>query len=379
MPLSIQKSELLEVVQRAYALAPPKSSLQILSNVKITCGGGQIEVTATDLDQSIRCTGQAEGDASFDVAINARKLFDIVREVPDGTVTIDEDENVLSIVSEKGFSCKVAGADVADFPAFPDVGEAVTFEIAVDDLRRTVGKSSFAVSKDTTRSCLCGVLWEIDGERCTMVATDGHRLGRSLVERNTGLTEKISVIISQKSLLHLTKVAESGDTDATLNVAVGEKYVVFTGERFTLCSKLIDGPYPDYEKVIPKSNPKHAVVDRTALINAVRRVSVLSNQKTHLVKFKFTAETLEVTVLNRDIGGEAREVLPVQYTGEDHNIGFNGQYFSEILSIADTEKVQLDMNTQISACLILPWDKDTEAPVPSDLFLIMPLRLMDEV
>lgn len=377
--LTVSKAALLEVVQKAYALAPPKSSLQILSNLKLSCSPERIEITATDLDQSIRCSCPAEGTADFQVAINARKLFDIVREIPDGDISIEEDENVLSIVSDKGFSCKVAGADVADFPEFPNVQDTTDVDMLVTDFRRTVTKASFAVSKDATRSCLCGVLWEIEGDRCTMVATDGHRLGRSHVLANTGITENVSVIVSPKTLLHVSRIVDSDDPDATMAVSIGEKYLVVGGENFTLCSKLIEGPYPDYSKVIPKSNPKSALLSRATLIDAVRRVSVLSNQKTHLVKFHFDGNTLEVMVLNRDIGGEAREVVAVEYDGEEHTIGFNAQYLSEILQIAQTDKVRLEMNTQISACLILPWNEDTTAPVDTELFLIMPLRLMDEV
>jgi DNA polymerase-3 subunit beta len=175
----------------------------------------------------------------------------------------------------------------------------------------------------------------------------------------------------------VSKISESGEEDVRLGISIGENYIVVSGPSFTLYSKLLEGPYPDYEKVIPKHNPKQILVNRPLLIDAVRRVSVLSSQKTHLVKVQLSDNQMEVTVLNRDIGGEAREALPVAYDGETHSIGFNAVYFSEILGIVNTPQVRLDMSTQIGACLVLPSNDGGEV-LADDLFLIMPLRLMDE-
>jgi DNA polymerase-3 subunit beta len=219
------------------------------------------------------------------------------------------------------------------------------------------------------------VLWEIEGQRTGMIATDGHRLGSSFHNAEMNVPDHICGIIAPKSIIHLTKIVGADAEEATVSVTMGEKYVLFSTDTITLCSKLIDGPYPDYGKVIPRNNPKKAVVDKRVLIDAVRRVSVLSNQKTHLTKFLFTPNQLEVTVLNRDIGGEARQVLEVEYEGEEHALGFNGHYLSEILNIVDADRVRIEMNTQISACLVFP---ESEEQTTEDLFLIMPLRIMDE-
>jgi DNA polymerase-3 subunit beta len=297
--------------------------------------------------------------------------------MPEGEISIDQEESVLTLISDKGFSCKIACADVADFPAFPAVEQGVQFEVALTQFRRMVEKSSFAVSKDTTRSCLCGVLWEIDKDRCGMVATDGHRLGRSYISLNSGLSARTSVIISPKSLLHVARISAEG-TEQRMTVRMGEKYVLFEGEGFRLCSKLLEGPYPDHEKVIPKKNPKTATIERSILVDAVRRVLVLSSQKTHLVKLRFSGTTAEVMVLNRDIGAEAREVVPIAYESPELVIGFNGVYLSEILNIVDTATVKIEMNTQISACLVLPNPAKDAKGQHDELFLIMPLRLMDE-
>ncbi len=379
MSLTVDKKLFVDLQQKAFPIVPTKSSLQILSNFRLTSIDDSFELTATDLDHSIRLRCPVSGDRNLDVTVNARKVFEISRELHEGVLEINVDENVLLLNSGGSFSCKIAGADTQDFPAFPILGETHEFDLPISILKDLVQKSSFAVSKDETRACLCGVLWEIENTRMGMIATDGHRLGSTFYEGEFDVVEKISCIVSPKSLNHLIKILPGDDLEEKVHVAIGEKYIQFTYDTMTLCSKLIDGPYPDYEKVIPKSNPKKAIIENSVLQEAVRRVSVLSSQKTHLVKFTFEDNQLEIVVLNRDIGGEARQIIPVEYEGEKHSIGFNASYLSEILSIAKSARVRIEMNTQISACLVFPIHEEEEMRRGDELFLIMPLRIMDEM
>jgi DNA polymerase III subunit beta len=174
------------------------------------------------------------------------------------------------------------------------------------------------------------------------------------------------------------RILDEKKPEETIAVSLGEKYVLFAIDGVKICTKLIEGPYPDYEKAIPKVNPKKAIINKNALFEAVKRVSVLSNQKTHLVKFVFKHSNLEVVVLNRDIGGEAREIISIDYDGPEHTIGFNAMYLMEIIGIISVPKIRMEMNTHISACLVFPnFEKETEKK-SDDLFLIMPLRIMDE-
>jgi len=379
MSITILKKDLYDLMQKAFPIIPSKSSLQILSNFRLSFTDNLFEISATDLDHSMKVSCNASGNAPFDITVNARKSFDIVRELPDGNVTLDIDEAILIIKSEKGFSCKIAGADSRDFPGFPEVNQKSEFEINCSVLKDMILKSSFAVSKEETRSCLCGVYWEISDNRTGMVATDGHRLGSSFVNSSISIGSLISGILSPKSLLNLIRVIDIKNPDEKLKISIGDKYIVFSKETLIMCSKLIDGPYPDYTKVIPRNNPKKVIINRVTIQDAVRRVSVLSNQKSHLVKFSFSKGFLEIVVLNRDIGGEAREQIQIDYDGDDHSIGFNGQYFEEILDIIKTGKIRLEMNTQISACLIFPeYEPGTEI-ISEDLFLIMPLRIVEEM
>jgi DNA polymerase III subunit beta len=379
MSINVQKKDLLEAMQKAYPIVPSKSSLMILCNFRISYADSILEVSATDVDHSLRVSVGASGDETIDIAVNAKKIFDIVKELPDGLVTVDVDGMVLLIESEKGFSCKISGADPSDFPGVPSMDGGVGFSVDALSLRDIIRKSSFAVAKDESRGSLSGVLWELLPDKMGMVSTDGHRLGCSFIDINLPVGEKVSRIVSQKSVSTLVRITDTNNADEILKIVVGDKYVSFSTPSFTMVSKLIDGQYPEYGKVIPKNNPRVVVADRVSMFDAVRRVSVMSNAKTNLVKLIFDNGEMEATVVNKEIGGEARESVAVEYDGEKHIIGFDGKYFTEILDILKTEKVRLEMNTQISACVIYPIYAEEKDKVSEDLFLIMPLRILDEI
>jgi DNA polymerase III subunit beta len=379
MECKILKSDLYELIQKAYPVVPLKSSLQILSNLKISFLNGAMEISATDLDHSIIVSKQASSNEHKEITVNAKKIFEIVRELPEGDIFLTIDENVLIIESKKGFSCKIAGTNTNDFPEFPAVKNDVSFAIDVLSLKEMIIKSSFAVSKDESRTCLCGIFWNVENKNTGMVATDGHRLGSSFILGDYTVKEKTSMIVAPKTLLHLIRVLESSDAAKNISVSKDEKYVLFSNENIKICSKLIEGPYPDYDKAIPKNNPKKAVVEKGQLFEAVKRVSVLSNQKTHLVKCNLKEGEVEISVFNRDIGGEAHETIPAEYSGEQHTIGFNALYLIEIMNIIKQPKIRMEMNTQISACLIFPHFEKEEDKKTDDTFLIMPLRIMEEI
>jgi len=379
MSINVQKKDLLEAMQKAYPIVPSKSSLMILCNFRISYADSILEILATDVDHSLRVTVGASGDGEIDIAVNAKKIFDVVRELPEGLVTVDVDGMVLMIESEKGFSCKISGADPSDFPGVPSMEGGVGFSVDAPTLRDIIRKSSFAVAKDESRGSLSGVLWELRSDKMGMVSTDGHRLGCSFIDINLPVGESVSRIISQKSVSTLVRITDSDDTEEVLKIVIGEKYISFGAPSFTMVSKLVDGQYPEYGKVIPKNNPRIVVADRVSMFDAARRVSVMSNAKTNLIKLIFRNGEMEATVINKEIGGEARESVGVEYEGDEHIVGFNGKYFTEILDIMKTEKVRLEMNTQISACVIYPVYADEKDKVSEDLFLIMPLRILDEI
>jgi DNA polymerase III subunit beta len=376
MSLSISKQTLFDLLQKAFPIIPIKSTLQILSNFRLSFNNGKLEITATDLDQSIKIISDVKGNEGFDITVNARKIFEIIKELPVGEVKVSVNDNILTLEAGKEFVCKIAGADSHDFPGFPEVSSGAKFDINPSLLKLLILKSSFAVAKDESRACLCGVLWEINPSKTGMVATDGHRLGSCFIKEKFSLKENVNCIVSPKSLSLLNKIVDDKGTDK-ISIIVDSKYITFSTSSFTMCSKLIEGPYPDYKKVIPTINPKEAIIERLLLVNAVKRAAVLSNQKTHLVKFGFSENSLEIAVINKEIGGEAREKITIDSKVDSHTIGFNAQYLMEILEIVKTDKIRIMMNTQISACLICPVYQKDEDKISDDVFLIMPLRIME--
>jgi DNA polymerase-3 subunit beta len=377
MNLVISKSKLYDIIQKALPIIPIKSSLQILSNFKIKFSKNDISISASDLDQSIICSSECETDIKTEITINAKKLYEIVRELPEGNIYLSVDVNVLNIENKKGFSCKIAGISSQEFPDFPEIKEGVSFSISPKVLKEMTIKSSFAVSKEDTKSGLNGIYWKFDQGKTGMVATDGHRLGCSFTKMNFKLEKNFSFICNPKSLNHIVNILKEDNDEEKIDVLVGEKYVIFTFSDIKLCSKLIEGPYPDYEKVIPKSSPKKAIIDKNLIFDAVKRVSVLTTQNSWLIKFIFKNNLLEIIVQNKDIGGEAREIVPIEYTGPEHIIGFNSKYLLEILNLISSNKIRFEMNTQLSPCLIFPeFEKDKEKTF-DDLFLLMPLRIIE--
>ncbi|MCL2219217.1 MAG: DNA polymerase III subunit beta [Chitinispirillia bacterium] len=378
MSVLIQKKDLCEAMQKAIPVVPNKTALLILSNFKLSYSDSELEIMATDADHSLRVTAPASGDGNLEITVNARKILDQVKELPEGELKLYLDGLVLIMETERGLY-KIAGAAPDDFPGIPTVENGVELDMGIFALRDMIQKSAFAVAKDETRIFLSGVLWELSSDKAGMVATDGHRLGYSFIGMNLPVNDTISKIVSHKSVQMLLRITDAKSQDEQLKVVIGDKYVSFSTQAFTMVSRLVEGQYPDYNKVIPKNNPKIVIADRVALLDVVRRVAVLASQKSHLIHLRFKEGAMEATVMNREIGGEAREVIDVQYTGEEHLMGINGQFLSEVLGIVGTKNVRLEMNTQISACLIFPEYNDEKDKISDDLFLLMPLRIMDDI
>ena len=371
MAVSLNKNFLLDVIQKTFPVIPNRTSLQVLSNFKIVVQDGVLSITASDLDNFVLAKTTVDGDDSFEIAVNARKLFDIVRELDNALVTLEVKENMFYITSETGFACSLSGVDLIEFPNFPDNGYGEVKTISVELFKNLVEKSSFAVSRDESRASLCGVLWEQKDGQMDMIATDGHRLGLSYIQSEG---EDFSVIVSPKSLNHVVKTAENVGIEE-IQFSFNEKQVIFTVDTFILNTKLIDGPYPDYNKGIPKEFSKTAVIDREELISIVRRVAIFTNKKTNLIKFTFNENELSVSASNRDILAEATQTVSVEYEGDSAiTLGFNHFFLTEILNIIKTPKVTFKLNAEVSAVIILPVE---ESSVSEDIYLLMPLRIFE--
>jgi len=371
MKFKTDRAKLHQAASKLLSVVPPKSTLPILSNILFDLGRDQLEMKVTDLDVSMTATLKVDVQKTGSVAVPAKVFYEIVRELPDFELEITSHENRMEIRCGSGVY-KMSGFAADDFPKMPEVHIARQIKMSAPILIRMIKKSLFAISRDETRPALNGVLWQTTEGGFNMVATDGHRLAK--VTRNdiklTGYTKDI--IVPPKVLDNLIKLV--GEGSGEIGVIINENSIVFVIEGAILTSRLMEGPYPNYEQVIPRDNNKKATMEKELLQAAVRRVSILSNSLTHQVKFGLKEDELELLATNFDFGGEAKENLKIGYKHEAMDIGYNANYITEILKQCDGEDVVFELNTPTSAAIV----KSTKKEENEDyFFLVMPLRLLE--
>jgi DNA polymerase-3 subunit beta len=375
MIVTIRKAELLSTLQKVVNIVPPRSTLPILSNLCITINQSELIVRATDLDLSIkvkRALASSEGETEF--IVNANKLFAIVKEMPESDITLDFADKEFVRISTANDKFKLPIQTAENFPAAPAFKELAEFSIRAGTLMDMAARVKFAVAKDTTRAALKGILCELEGDSVRMVATDGHKLSMCNEQNSAGTVAKnISIILPPKALDQISKTIQN--YEETITVKVGQTYAEFTAGETVITSKLIEGDYPNYNEAIPKNTSKTAKVRRDDLFSVLRRISVMSNSRTRQIRFVFKENELQISSSDRDFRGEGKSSLPMQFEGEPITIGFNADFLIEILRLMDDDNVSITMNSPLSAALLKPAD---EVKAGRMLFLIMPLRLLDD-
>jgi DNA polymerase-3 subunit beta len=332
---------------------------------------GKLSLKATDLDVSMTSTVEVDAQKSGSIAVPAKVFFEIVKELPDFDLEISTYENRMEVKCGSGVY-KVSGFPADDFPKLPDIHVARQVKLDGKALVGMIRKALFAVSKDETRPALNGVYWHTKDDSLNMVSTDGHRLAKvSSRELKIGGYTK-DIIVPPKVLDNLVRLL--GDEPGEVGIIINESSIVFMLENVILTSRLLEGPYPNYDQVIPKDNNKIMTVDREILNAAVRRVAILSNTLTHQVKFSLKTDELELSATNFDLGGEAKENLKVQYKNEEMEIGYNSIYINDILRHIDGDEVSFELNSPTTAAIIRSSDPENKEEY---FFLVMPLRLLD--
>lgn len=371
MRFRTNKSRLGGAVSKIQSIVPPKSTLPILSNILFELEGDKLELKVTDLDVSMTSLVEVETLKKGSIAVPARVFSDIVRELPDYDLEISSTENRMEIKCGAGVY-KLSGFAAEDFPKLPAVHLGRQVKIDARALCRQARKVLFSISKDETRPALGGVLWQTGEDGLSLVATDGHRLAKvSRQDIKLGNVRK-DIIVPPKVLENLVKLV--GDEIEQVGVILNENSIVFVLEDAILTSRLLEGPYPNYEQVIPLDNNKVMLADRNLLQASVRRVSILSNSLTHQVKFSIKENLLELTAANFDFGGEAKETMKISYGAQPMDIGYNANYILDVLKQLDDEEVRFELDSPTTAAVIKP-NKSPDAE--SSIYLVMPLRLMD--
>ena len=370
MRFSLQKSKLAGHLQYILQVVPTKSTLPILTNVLVEALDNKLKISATDLDISITTSFDCNVSKKGATSLPARILFDIIKELPESEVSFEATASRVETKIPNGLY-KIASVAPDDFPKLPAVNTKKEIKISGDNLVAMIKKTTFACSDDDTRPALNGVLWQTKGDRMQMVATDGHRLAKMAVE-NTKLKGMYEdVIIPPKVLNLIPKLM--GQENQEIGIIFGENNIIFNLGDIILTSRLIEGPYPNFDQVIPSDNDKKLTISKEDLAGAVRRVSILSNTLTHQVKFSLKENNLTLSTTNADVGGEGKEVLECDYGGEAIEMGYNAIYVTDILSKIDSSEVVMELSSQVSAGVIY----SPETHKDDYLCLIMPLSLAE--
>ena len=373
MKVRLSRDEVTEALTSIQQVVPPKTTLPILSNLLLKAEEGRLFITATDLDISIRTSFEADVLEDGVTTVPARKFAEIVREFPQEVFQLDESEDRITLTCGKG-QYKLTGMDWEEFPKIQDTVEGVNVSIDGAIVRRIVSSTVFAVSSDETRPALGGVLWKLSGKDTSLVSTDGHRLAlielTGVVNGNEDLS--VEVIVPSKALNQINRLI--GEGKQLEEMTFGEKYLQANLQGTVVITRLIEGPYPNYELVMPKDNDKLVIVDRDVLEAAVRRVAILSNAQTHQVRFDLEENSAMLSAVSPDLGAEAREQVEVSYDGPPLAVAYNAYYFMEVLRHLPQGNIELSLKTPVSACLVRPVD---QAEGETLTFLLMPLRLND--
>ena len=367
MKFTIFKHDFIKVLQRVQGIVEKRNTMPILANVLLDASGGKVNVMATDLEVFIKDSSPAGVTEDGSVTVNARKLFEIAKELPGDRidVTAGKDDKITLKAGKARFN--VMGLPAKDFPVFPAVDEGSLEAIDPEALREMIDKTSFAVSTDETRYNINGFLLEREEGRIKMVATDGHRL--ALVVRNgdnIAKGQKEGVLLPRKGAMEMKKVLD--EKEGSFFLGITQKNAVMKRDNTVVIVRLLEGEFPDYRRVIPKDNDKEAIASRDELLSSLKRVSILSTDKIKGVKFSFAASRLVLSSSSPDIG-EATEEVDIDYNKDEIDIAFNARYFIDALEVLTEDKVRIVLKDSLSPGIILP-EKGEDYT-----YIIMPMRL----
>ncbi len=370
MKFIVNSSYLLKQLSNINGVITTNPVVPILENFLFEIDKSNLKITASDLQTSMITEMTVESKEKGSIAVPARILLDTLKNLPDQPVTfsIDTTSYAIEISSDNG-RYKLAGENATDFPKVPSVANDFSATISSDVLAKAVNNTIFATSSDELRPAMTGVYVNLGEKNTTFVATDGHRLVRY---RRTDIKSDNgnSIIIPRKALNLLKTTLPTENTDVTIDFNMSNAFFNFGNIRM-IC-RLIDERFPDYENVIPSSNPIKMTINRTDLLGSLKRISIYANKTTHQVRLKITGSELQVSAEDLDFANEANERLSCEHEGEDIEIGFNARFLVEMLSNLDADQIKLNMSAPNRAGVINPAEKDKAEDI---LMLVMPVML----
>ncbi|NOT35386.1 MAG: DNA polymerase III subunit beta [Candidatus Eisenbacteria bacterium] len=379
MELTIQQADLAYAVGKAFGSVSAKSPMPLLSCLLIEADKGGLRVTGTDLEVTTAVTVPCKLKSAGRVAVSARHFHEVVRKIPKGSLTLAMagEQLEISYGEGKGWS-KFPTQDAAEFPRVPELKPETTVSVEGSVIARLIGRTAYAVSNDATRPQLGGVLVHGTDKRLALVSTDGHRLSLASRKGSDGGLGRDGVIVPSRALSAVSRAAEDATGPVQIEIAGSRQQAAFSAQvgdyKVQILVRLLQGPYPNYEQVIPKNNPRTVTVRRDELLEAVDIVASHADNVTRQVRFSLRNGKLGVTSATELGAGE--HSIAADYAGEDLDIGYNANYLLDLLKCIPSERVSLRLGSALAAGIIEPVGALSEAD--EDLLcLIMPLRLPD--
>lgn len=368
MKFSIQRESILKPLQTITGVVERRQTLPVLSNLLFGVSVNKLSMTATDLEVEMSAIVSLDGAESGDITLPARKIVDICKALPDGSkidFIYDEEKQRATIKSGKS-RFNLTTLPATEFPNIEEIKSTFEFEVSQNLIKHLIEKTAFAMAQQDVRYYLNGLLLEVDTGTIRTVATDGHRLAvcEHSAEVNPG--EKIQVILPRKGVMELSRLLS--DNDDPVKVTIGNNHFGIELKEYSFTSKLIDGKFPDYQRVIPRDSNKDVTADHELLRQALIRTSILSNEKYRGIRIRLQDNLLQAQANNPEME-EAEEEIEVQYQGAKLEIGFNVSYLLDALNAIETSNVKLALGDANSSCVMQP-EGQTNCT-----YVIMPMRL----
>ncbi len=366
MKFICKRSDLMHGVQTVINAVSSRNTLPILSNILVETDDQTLKLSTTDLEVSIKCQIPAEISDTGSTTIPAKRLAEIVRELPDKDITVTvNDHHLVTLVCDKSIF-KLNGLPKDEYPILPKAKNDKGFQIAKSLFQDMIKKIIFSVSTDETRYVLNGVLFLVEDNRLLMVSTDGHRLSLYNQDLEKAPNQKFNHIVPAKALQELNKIL---DDEGELNIQLNDNQIIFSTPEIILMSRLIDGQFPNYEQVIPKQSDKKIEIEVSPLLAATRRVALMASDKSNSVKYAISQGKMMITANTPEVG-EAQEELEVNYPGDNIVVAFNAKYIMDVLKNIGAEQCSLELTTNLNPGLFKPLQEQQHY-----LCVVMPMRI----
>jgi DNA polymerase-3 subunit beta len=368
MKITVLKKDLVRILSRPQNIVEKRNAMPVLVNVLLQAERNLLTIFATDLEVSLKDACAAEISLEGKVAVNARNLFDITRELSEGPIQLIKKENHWLEIKQGKYTSKLVGVSAEEYPIFPVYENGNFLKLQSDALREMIEKTIYSVSNDETRYHLNGVYFEQkDQNEYSMVATDGHRLSL-IIKKSENPIQLPSggVIIPRKGLNEIKKLVDS--EEGAIYLAVDGSQLILKHEETVLMVRLIEGKYPNYQQFIPQKFSQKLTVNREAFLSSLKRVSLLANYKSKAVTLSIANGKMEIASNNPELG-DAKEELEIDYQGKDLKIGFNAKYITDVLTVIQDDEVDVEINDQLSPGLVRPHNDANYTCV------VMPMRI----